>query len=87
MDIHLICTIKNNRTVLTPEDKLRLFCRMLALDNTFLTLQTVLEQAMLRGGDNDYKIPHLNKRQMRKQGTLPPLFECSVAAVEVCDDC
>ena len=47
MDIHLICTIKNNRTVLTPEDKLRLFCRMLALDNTFLTLQTVLEQAML----------------------------------------
>jgi hypothetical protein len=55
------------------------------LDNTFLTLQTVLEQAMLRSGDNDYKILHHNKHQKRKQGSLPPSFECSAAAVEVCD--
>ena len=41
------------------------------LDNVFLTLQTCMEEIIASGGGNRYKIQHVNKEKLRKDGKLP----------------
>ena len=38
---------------------------------TFVTLQSVLDETLKNNGRNNYKIPHMNKAKMMKEGTLP----------------
>ena len=46
------------------------------LENTFLTLQKVLECSIKDVGGNQYKLPHVGKEKMRVQGLLPDDFAC-----------
>ena len=41
------------------------------LNNVFLTLQKVMETIILRDGGNDYKIPHMSKERLERNGELP----------------
>ncbi|CAN0382334.1 unnamed protein product, partial [Ascophyllum nodosum] len=50
------------------------------LNRVWLSLQACLEQIMLAGGDNDYKISHLRKGRLQNAGTLPWSLECSEEA-------
>lgn len=52
------------------------------LDNVFLTLQTCLEATMLAKGGNFYKIPHIHKAKLHRQGRLQTTLSCSIEAVE-----
>ncbi|DAZ99814.1 TPA: hypothetical protein N0F65_001323 [Lagenidium giganteum] len=38
------------------------------LDDTFITLQTVMEACLLAGGGNQFKTPHINKDKLRRDG-------------------
>ena len=41
------------------------------LNRVWLSLQTCLQEVLLSGGDNDYKIPHMHKKKLERAGTLP----------------
>jgi len=42
----------------------------------FLTLQTVLIEAMKKKGNNNFKIPHMKKETLERQGRLPTSIPC-----------
>ncbi|KAG3076049.1 hypothetical protein PI125_g21608 [Phytophthora idaei] len=44
---------------------------------------SVMEQAMLNKGGNEYKIPHIGKNKLLRSGELPDTLACSVKAVNV----
>ncbi|CAN0225098.1 unnamed protein product, partial [Pylaiella littoralis] len=46
------------------------------LNRVWLSLQAYLEQIMLAGGENDYKLPHVRKGRLENAGTLPWQLEC-----------
>jgi hypothetical protein len=46
------------------------------LEDTFLTFQKVLECAIEHNGGNQYKLPHINKKKLRKENKLPITFRC-----------
>ena len=46
------------------------------LDNTFMTLQKVFERIIKSAGGIEYKIPHVNKKKLRKEKKLPTAFTC-----------
>ena len=50
------------------------------LDNVFTTLQACMELIMLAGGGNCYKIPHLSKEKLRREGGLLERYVCSKEA-------
>lgn len=52
------------------------------LDNTFLTLQSCFEATILAKGGNSYKIPHMNKTKLRREGRLQSTLSCSIEAIE-----
>ncbi len=41
------------------------------LRDGFLTLQCCLNEIIEAHGDNDYKIPHINKAKLEREGQLP----------------
>lgn len=41
------------------------------INRTWLTLQTCMNEIIKIGGDNDYKIPHMNKARLERRGELP----------------
>jgi hypothetical protein len=49
-----------------------------SLDNVFLSLQNVLECIMNYGGGNGFKLPHMGKEALRRQGILPESVECEM---------
>lgn len=51
------------------------------LDNVFLTLQTCMENIMMSGGGNSYKVTHLNKVKLRRQNLLPRNLACNPEAI------
>ena len=46
------------------------------LDNTFLTYQSAMESAMKAGGSNQYKLVHMGKEKLRREGKLPVSIIC-----------
>lgn len=52
------------------------------LDDVFLTLQNCMESIMLVEGGNNYKIQHINKAKLRREGRLPSNLICSQEAIE-----
>ena len=44
------------------------------LNRIFLTLQTIMVEVMNYRGGNSYKIPHLRKERLERQGMLPPMI-------------
>ena len=51
------------------------------LENTFVTLMTVMEQVLLKDGNNDYKIPHVKKQARIRSGKALSNVLCSSQAV------
>ncbi|DBA01879.1 TPA: hypothetical protein N0F65_006027 [Lagenidium giganteum] len=51
-----------------------------ALYNTLVTLQTVMHECLLASGGNQYKIPHLNKKKLQREGDGLVNVECSQRA-------
>jgi hypothetical protein len=47
------------------------------LDNTFITLQKVMECIMECEGRNDYKLPHIGKSKLRKDGKCLRSLTCN----------
>jgi hypothetical protein len=47
------------------------------LTNILLTLQLVMEQCILHHGNNDFKIPHMSKQKLEREGRLPLSISCS----------
>ena len=41
------------------------------LNDVFLTLQMVMHEVILCNGNNDYKLKHMNKSQLKRNGELP----------------
>ena len=46
------------------------------LENTFLTLQKVLELAIASLGGNQFKLPHVGKEKLRRKNLLPDNLSC-----------
>lgn len=51
------------------------------LENVFLTLQKCMESTMIAFGGNDYKIKHMSKEKLRREGRLPVSIRCSDEAL------
>ncbi|KAG3113757.1 hypothetical protein PI124_g2737 [Phytophthora idaei] len=51
------------------------------LSKCFLTLQSVMEQAMLNKGGGEYKIPHIGKYKLLRSGELPDTLARSAKAI------
>jgi hypothetical protein len=49
----------------------------------WLTLQTVMNQVIENCGGNDYKIPHLNKAKLDREGNLPTCVEVTPFAAGI----
>ncbi|GMF65817.1 unnamed protein product [Phytophthora lilii] len=47
-----------------------------ALDNVFLSLQSVMLCALACKGGNEYKLPHSSKARLRREGKLPETLAC-----------
>jgi hypothetical protein len=44
-----------------------------------VTLQTVLKEAMKDKGSNKFKIPHMQKERLEREGRLPLQVTCDVS--------
>ncbi|GMF19257.1 unnamed protein product [Phytophthora fragariaefolia] len=47
------------------------------LDAGFLTLQCVMGDCVAAGGDNTFKIRHMSKSKLTREGRLPQCIKCS----------
>lgn len=52
------------------------------LNDVFLSLQKCMESIMLAKGDNGYKLQHMAKERLRREGCLPETVNCSQEAIE-----
>ena len=55
----------------------------MTFDNTFGTLMSVMEQILLAKGGNKISIPHVKKKQRRKNGESLASLECSELAFQI----
>ncbi|XP_031112047.1 uncharacterized protein LOC116016020 [Ipomoea triloba] len=47
-----------------------------SLSNVFLTLQLCMVEVMKKYGGNNYKLPHINKQRLAREGLLPTTISC-----------
>jgi hypothetical protein len=52
----------------------------------FLTLQGVLMEAMKKKGCNNFKIPHMKKGALERQGLLPSCIPCDPSFLVEAED-
>lgn len=51
------------------------------LNNSFLTLQAVMECCLDDGGGNSYTLPHKSKAKLARKGSLPQSFTCDMSVI------
>ena len=73
-----LAQIKNAR--LNRRGTLRSLSFAISIPNNFTTLQAFMELIMLAGGRSCYKIPHLSKEKLRREGGLLEEYVCSKEA-------
>jgi hypothetical protein len=56
------------------------------LNRVWLTLQSCFDKVLTVHGQNDYKIPHMNKKRLENAGELPVTLQLSEEAREVYGD-
>jgi hypothetical protein len=59
------------------------------INRLWLTLQSCLNKIIECGGDNTYKIPHMNKKKLEREGKLPYTLDVTddaEDALELVDD-
>lgn len=52
------------------------------LDRVFLSLQSCMIEVMKDYGGNNYKVPHLGKSRLMRNGNLPSQIPCELHIVE-----
>ena len=52
-----------------------------SLDNVFLSLQMAMQETMRCGGGNNYKLGHISKAKLRKEGKLPVSLMCDTTVL------
>ncbi|KAL4580311.1 hypothetical protein LXL04_016501 [Taraxacum kok-saghyz] len=52
------------------------------LNNVFLTLQTCMKEIIKIRGGNNYRIPHIGKSRLERQGNLPIQIECEESLID-----
>jgi hypothetical protein len=52
------------------------------INRVFVTLQTIFDTIIKEQGDNQFKIPHLGKDKLEKEGRLPLVVKLSQAALD-----
>jgi hypothetical protein len=52
------------------------------LNNLFLTLQCCMEEIIIHGGKNNYKITHMNKEKLEQEGRFPIFIVCSQKVID-----
>ena len=52
------------------------------LNNAFLTLQCVLNEILICNGDNNYKLPHISKAKLEREGQLPMSIHVAEEAIQ-----
>lgn len=52
------------------------------LDDVFLSLQTSLRSALQTKGNDDYKLGHMGKESLRRDGRLPVTLSCDLDVIE-----
>ncbi|KAL4573060.1 hypothetical protein LXL04_019853 [Taraxacum kok-saghyz] len=52
------------------------------LNNVFLTLQTCMKEILKVQGGNNYRIPHIGKNWLERQGNLPLQIECEQSLID-----
>ena len=70
----LIEAVQNSFLNLTPDK----------LNKVFLSLQKGMECVMMNKGGNQFKLPHMKKDQLMRQGVLPVSIQCSPEAILQC---
>jgi hypothetical protein len=60
------------------------FCPRKA-NRIFVTLQTVLLESMKKKGNNNYKIPHMNKETLENEDRLPTSIPCPSSILDEAD--
>jgi hypothetical protein len=56
------------------------------INRMYLTLMSCMNMIIDHGGDNDYKIPHMGKEQLERQGLLPITLPVTKAASDYLED-
>lgn len=56
------------------------------INRLWVTLQSIFNCIIEHHGGNDYKIPHMNKEKLEREGTLPRALAVSDEAMEVIDN-
>jgi hypothetical protein len=56
------------------------------INRIFVTLQAIYDNIIVEHGDNHYKLPHMNKEKMERNGTLPRELEVSQDAIDTIED-
>nr|CAC09504.2 H0711G06.10 [Oryza sativa] len=57
------------------------------INRVFLTLQLCMLEVMKDNGGNRYKIPHMNKQALEREGRLPSWLSCDARVYEKALDC
>ncbi|CAE5958032.1 unnamed protein product [Arabidopsis arenosa] len=52
------------------------------INHIFLTLQLCMQETMRIGGSNNYKIPHIKKEALEREGLLPRQIKCDLTIKE-----
>lgn len=52
------------------------------LNNVSVTLQTCMKEIIKVGGDNNYRIQHIGKSSLERQGKLPIQIECEQSLID-----
>ena len=52
------------------------------LNRVFLTHMMVMEEILLCDGENDYKMPHMAKEKLERQGNLPKVLQLGTEAYD-----
>lgn len=52
------------------------------LNSVFLSLQMAMEECLYIGGGNHYKLSHMSKDKLRREGRLPVSLICSPDALD-----
>ena len=55
------------------------------LEKSWVTLQSCMDCILINNGDNDYKIPHMNKDKLIRDGTLPRRLSATNKAISTAE--
>jgi hypothetical protein len=77
---------KNASKMLEAVDKVWKAYPHKKINHMWLTIQMNYDEMIKYNGDNDYKLRHINKEQLERQGTSPTVIQVSKEAQQMIED-